>query len=421
MHLKYLPFFLFFFITTSSLFSQSKSVFTGTVTNKETDEVLSFASISLKNHPIGVISNEDGEFDFYIPESKRNDTLLVSFIGFNSYEIPLQIIKNPIKIELQPADNVLDEVVLSQLTPLDYIKRALDNLSENYPQDPYQTIAYYREKFIENNQIIKQEEAVFKTYYPTPKDTAKNQHQVLLYKPAENPQQFQFMREWIEKKAAKKKKKADKKGEEYDEGDYDGDIKMDFGGPQSVIHLDINHDKGNYLNEKDFKKYDYTFGDETSLNGEPLVTILFQAKRSIDHIKDSGKILISRESYAIVSIESTGKFSIPFLVKPILFTLGLRIASPQFSTTINYQKYQDTWYPNLFRWDAKVNLTKKYMFDENENAAINVGQIFVINKIDAVGIPIAKEKRFDDNEDLENQIYNDINIQWNELNSIKIK
>jgi len=419
MNLKFFRFFLFFILATFSLFSQNNSVISGTISNKENKEMLPFASISLKNYPIGVISNEDGEFDFYIPESKRNDTLLVSFIGFNSYEIPLKIIKNPITIELQPANNVLDEVVLSQLTPLDFIKRALENLTENYPQDPYQSIAYYRQKFIENNQIINQEEAVFKTYYPSPNDTTKNQHQLLLFKPAENPQQFQFMREWIEKKSAKAKKKADKKGEEYDEDEYDGDIKMDFGGPQSVIHLDINHDKGNYLNEKEFKKYEYTFGDETSLNGEPLVTILFEAKRSIDHIKDSGKILISRESYAIVSIESTGKFSIPFLVKPILFTLGLGISNPRFSTTINYQKFKDKWYPNLFRWDAKVNLTKKHMFDTNEKSAINIGQVFLINKIDPVGVPIPEEKRFDDSEDIKNQIHNDINIRWDELNIIK--
>jgi hypothetical protein len=99
--------------------------------------------------------------------------------------------------------------------------------------------------------------------------------------------------------------------------------------------------------------------------------------------------------------------------------LGLRISNPQFSTTINYQKYKDIWYPNLFRWDAKVNLTKKHMFDPNENSDINVGQVFLINKIDSVGIPIPKDKLFDSGEDLENQIYNDINLQWNELNIIK--
>jgi len=401
------------------VFSQNKSVISGTVINQENNEPLPFASIVLKNYPIGTISNENGEFDFYIPKSKRNDTIAISFIGFTTYEIPINIAQDEIKIALQPSSNILDEVIVSPLSPLDYIKKALDNLKENYPQEPYQSLAYYREKFIENNEIINKKEGVLKTYYPTPNDTVKNQHQLLLFKQAENPRQFQFMREWIEKKTAKEKKKAIKKGEEINEEDFDGDIKMDLGGPESVIHLDINHNKDNYLVAKHFKKYEYSFGEETSLNGEQIVTINFKAKRKIDYMKDSGKILISRENYAIVLIEATGKASIPLMVKPILFVLGLKIQNPFFTKTVSYQQYKDKWYPKLFRWDANVKLTKRHTFSANENSEINIGQVFFINQIDSVATPISKDKLFDANEDMEDQVHNDINISWNQLNIIK--
>lgn len=409
---------LILFISTSVL-SQNKSVISGVISNKETEEPLPFASISLKNHPIGTISNENGEFDFYIPKSKQNDIIVISFIGFNSYEIPISSVKDRLVIALQPSNNLLDEIVLSEITPLDYIKRALDNLAMNYPQEPYQSIAYYREKFIENGAIINKEEGVFKTFYPNPSDTIKNQHQLLLYKPLEDPQQFQFMREWIEKKAAKEKKKADEKGETYDEEKYDGTIDVDFGGPESVIDMDINQDKGNYLNPKYFKKYEYTFGEETTLNGERLVTINFKAKRKIDYQKDWGKILIHKDTYAIVLIEQTGKFSLPFLVRPILFAVGLKIGNPTFSKVIQYQKYNEIWYPKLFRWDADIKLTKRHSFEANENSNINIGQVFSINKLDAIAAPIPEEKRFDTGEDMENQVYNDLNLNWNEINTVK--
>ncbi len=409
---------LILFISTSVL-SQNKSVISGVISNKETEEPLPFASISLKNHPIGTISNENGEFDFYIPKSKQNDIIVISFIGFNSYEIPISSVKDRLVIALQPSNNLLDEIVLSEITPLDYIKRALDNLAMNYPQEPYQSIAYYREKFIENGAIINKEEGVFKTFYPNPSDTIKNQHQLLLYKPLEDPQQFQFMREWIEKKAAKEKKKADEKGETYDEEKYDGTIDVDFGGPESVIDMDINQDKGNYLNPKYFKKYEYTFGEETTLNGERLVTINFKAKRKIDYQKDWGKILIHKDTYAIVLIEQTGKFSLPFLVRPILFAVGLKIGNPTFSKVIQYQKYNEIWYPKLFRWDADIKLTKRHSFEANENSNINIGQVFSINKLDAIATPIPEEKRFDTGEDMENQVYNDLNLNWNEINTVK--
>ncbi len=410
--------FLFILLSTS-VFSQNKSVISGNISNRETGEPLPFASISLKNHPIGTISNENGAFDFYIPKSKLNDIIVISFIGFNSYEIPISSVKEKLEITLQPSNNLLDEVVLSEITPLDYIKRALDNLAINYPQESYQSIAYYREKFIENGAIINKDEGVFKTYYSNPSDTIKNNHQLLLYKPLEDPQQFQFMREWIEKKAAKEKKKADDKGETYDEDKYDGTIDMNFGGPESVIDLDINQDKGNYLNPKHFKKYKYTFGEETTLNAETLVTINFKAKRKIDYQKDWGKILIHKETYAIILIEQSGKFSIPFLVRPILFAVGLKIGNPTFSKVIQYQKYNDIWYPKLFRWDADIKLTKRRSFEANENSNINIGQVFSINSLDAFATPIPLEKRFDTGEDMDNQVYNDLNLNWNEINTVK--
>lgn len=403
-----------------SLFAQSKSVVSGVVMNRENDESLPYASITLLNYAIGTISNEDGEFDFYIPESMQNDTISISFIGFNTYLLPVKDIKSPLEIHLTPATNLLEEVVLSRLSPLDYIKKALENLEENYPHDPYQTIAYYREKFIENDAVIKDEEAVFKTFYAKPSDSVENQHQLLLYRPAENPQKITFMRDWIDKKQAKETKKAIKRGEDVDE-DFDLERDLNMGGPQTIIDLaDLRNDsKGNFLNPKHFKKYDYSFGEETSLNGESLVTINFKAKRKIEYIKDQGKILISKESYAIALIQGSGELSIPVAVKPILFVIGLSISNPTFSSTVSYQKFKGYWYPKMFRWDANVNLTKRHMFSANEKAKINIGQVFLINKLDSIATTIPENKQFNSSEEMGNQVYNDLNIQWNQLNIVK--
>ena len=412
-------FYFFFFAILFNVNSQNKSVVSGTVINKENNEPLPFASITLKNYPIGTISNENGEFDFYIPKSKQKDTIVVSFIGFISYEIPVSNVKNKLTVNLRPTNEILAEVVVSPLSPLDYIKRALEHFDENYPQNSYQSLAYYREKFIENGAVINKEEGVFKTYYPSTIDSAKNQHQLLLYRPEKDPQQFQFMREWFEKKQEKRKNRAIKKGEEYDEDEYDTDIDMDLGGPESVIELDLKHEKDNFLKQKYFKKYEYSFGEETVFNMDTLVTILFKGKKSIDYIKDHGKILISKDNYAIVRIEQNAKFNIPFLVKPILFTLGLGIEKPKFKKIISYQKYKDIWYPKLFQWDANVKITKRHTFSSNEHSDIKIGQVFFINKLDSLSTTIPKEKLFDSNEDMEEQVFNDIDISWNQLNIIK--
>ncbi|MDZ7612334.1 MAG: carboxypeptidase-like regulatory domain-containing protein [Flavobacteriaceae bacterium] len=357
--MKYLIGLLLFLMILSPVFAQENFSVEGFIYAKETREPLPFASISLKNFTIGTTSNEKGQFDIYIPKSMRQDTLIVSYIGFTSYEIPLKNNLKPLSIPLETANNVLDEIVLSNLAPLDYIKMAIKNMEVNAPQAPFESKAYYREKFIENGKIIDKNEAVFKTYYPSYRDSSKNQHQLVLYKPAENRQEFQFMKEWIKKKTAKEKKKADKKGEVYDEEKYDGNIDIDFGGPQSVIDLDIYHsDKANDQIPGISINMNTALGTETSLNGETLVTIIFKSKKTIDNIKDSGKILISKNSYAIAQVQTNGKFSLPFLMRPVLFALGLKLESPAFQTAITYQKFHDYWYPKLFLLGCQCKLDK---------------------------------------------------------------
>ena len=413
----------FVIITLFSLtgFSQSKGAISGVVLDKEHNEPLPFASVTLKNHPIGTISNENGEFDFYIPESKRNDTIQISFIGFITYEIPVSSAMSKLNIELQPSSEVLDEVVLSKLSPLDFIKNALANIDQNYEHDPFQTIAYYREKFIENGIIISKKEAVFKTYYTSKSDSAKNQHQLLLYKPIDKKEDFQFMRDWIDKRIEKEKKKAKKKGEDFDE-DFDFEKDMNMGGPEMIIEMaDIRNEasNNNFLNPKYFEKYEYTFGEEKVYNDDVLVAIHYKALKKIESVRDHGTILISKGDFAIASIKGSGELTIPVVAKPVLFLIGLSVSNPKFKNTVTYQKYKDKWYPKLFRWDATITLKKRHMFSANEKADLKIGQVFFINQLDSIAIPIPKEKRFNTKEDMEDQIYNDLNISWEGMNVIK--
>jgi len=419
------PYIVFFTLVFSFAYSQDKSVVSGIITNIEDNSPLPFASVTLKNYPIGTLSNENGEFDFYIPKSKQIDTIQVSFIGFNNYEIPITSNLNDLKIKLQPSNEVLDEVVLSELSPLEYIKKARENIDKNYQQDPFQTIAYYREKLIENNQTISKREGVFKTQYTATVDTSKNQHQLLLYKPTQNLQNFKFMRKWIdkriEKETKKAKKKAKKKGEVF-EDDFDFDRDMNMGGPETIINVaDIRNgsSNNNFLNPKHFKKYEYSFGDEKNFNGEVLVTIHYKALKKIESIKDQGIILISKDDYAIALIEGSGVLTVPVLAKPLIFLAGLSISNPQFRNTVSYQKYKDKWYPKLFRWDATISLKKSHVFSENEHADLKIGQVFFINQLEYISTTIPKEKRFDSSKNMKEQVYNDLNISWEGMNVIK--
>ncbi len=59
------------------------------------------------------------------------------------------------------------------------------------------------------------------------------------------------------------------------------------------------------------------------------------------------------------------------------------------------------------------------MFKANEKADLKIGQVFFINQLDSIATPIPKGKRFNTKEDMEDQIFNDVNISWEGMNVIK--
>jgi hypothetical protein len=75
---------LFFFVGICSLFSQTKV--SGHVLD-ENNEPVAYANIIYKNSSEGTITDENGTF--YLESSKTWDTLIVSFIGYETIEFPL--------------------------------------------------------------------------------------------------------------------------------------------------------------------------------------------------------------------------------------------------------------------------------------------------------------------------------------------
>src|SRR5690606_13127700 len=146
--------------------AQNKKLIRGTILDASNNDPIQFASVSLKKQLIGTVSNEEGKFDFYIPEELVDDSLLISFFGYKQKSIALSDIKSALDIKLKPSSFQLEEVVIRPMPPEYYIRAAMRKVKLNYANDPFETIAYYREKVLENKQLIALNEGVFKTYYP---------------------------------------------------------------------------------------------------------------------------------------------------------------------------------------------------------------------------------------------------------------
>ena len=138
----------------------------GKVIEKETLKAVTFANISLKNQAIGTVSNSDGGFVFHIPAKYKNDSLIVSCIGYKSFVARLNDLQTKkLKIQLEKKVYDLSEVKVKPKDPREIVAEAIARIPENYPQKPINMDAFYREMTFENDTCVQMAEAVAKIYY----------------------------------------------------------------------------------------------------------------------------------------------------------------------------------------------------------------------------------------------------------------
>src|SRR5690606_17646751 len=84
---------------------------------------------------ISTVSNETGAFIFKVPERYLQDSMKVSFIGYQTYIQPIsEITDGSITISLEPATLALEEVLVKarRKNALDIIKEAIAAIPSNY-------------------------------------------------------------------------------------------------------------------------------------------------------------------------------------------------------------------------------------------------------------------------------------------------
>ena len=93
----------------ATAYAQSFDV-TGIIVNKATQEPIPFANIAIKDIYKGTATNLLGEFSFKVDSLPV--TLVFSHLSYESVELQLESIGEPLRIELEPGKLVMDEVVI---------------------------------------------------------------------------------------------------------------------------------------------------------------------------------------------------------------------------------------------------------------------------------------------------------------------
>ena len=139
---------LLFFST--SVLAQSEVEIKSKVSDYMTYLPIVSANIYIKNTTIGTISNADGKFVLVVPKRYINDTIVISSIGYKSVKSVVAEFDNTMDVFLEEDVASLDEVILianpRPKTGNDIVLRAIEDLADNLPSEPYIQKGFLRHK-----------------------------------------------------------------------------------------------------------------------------------------------------------------------------------------------------------------------------------------------------------------------------------
>lgn len=407
----------FFLLGCNALLSQNKRLISGIIIDVKTKEPLPYVTVSLKKQLIGIVTNEEGKFDLYIPAETINDTLFVNYLGYKHFLIDILQINGPLTIALEETVVQLEEIVIRPLFPENYILMAMRKIKENYPKEPFQSVAYYREKTLENKNLIKSDEGVFKTFYPSYIDSSQTQHQLMLFRRGDSLHKMTFMARETENKL----KKDSVNGANGKESKVTLDVGDTFGGPADILKSsNITKKQEAFLDTLQLKKYKYSFAKSSSYNTDELMVIDFSSRGKVNHVREEGKLYIDLVSLAIVKIEVSGALIIPAIVKPLFFFLSIGIKNPKFQKKSEFQLVDGKWHPKNIQNTIAIILTNNHLFRKDERSEFEIEQFFTVNALNTQNVSeIALEKRFKEGKEMQKQVFNDDGLKWEGLNIIK--
>ena len=135
----------------------------GTVVDSETRRPMIFASVSIQDIGISIVTNGEGYFTLKFPREHANKSISVSYLGYHTGIIPIsqfQASNRPLTISLIQAALPIPMTTVRPMDPLQLVQDALRNIRNNYSQESMQMTGFYREMIQKGNTFVTLSEAV---------------------------------------------------------------------------------------------------------------------------------------------------------------------------------------------------------------------------------------------------------------------
>ena len=247
----------------------------GKVIDAQTKAPLIFASVTVKESNVGIVTNIDGEFTLKV--SPSTETLEVSYLGYKNLSIAVSSLKeNGAKntIEMESAPIPIKEIIVKPVDPWFVVEKAISKISDNYEKIPNLMTAFYRETIRKNRSYVSIGEAVVEIFKA----------------PYSNDLRFDGTRIYKGRKSSDVEK-------------MDTVLFKLQGGPVTVLQLDIAKNTESVLTLEAMENYDYIISGVIEIDGKPHYIIDFKQKPSVEHPLFMGSLFINMETFGITEAE----------------------------------------------------------------------------------------------------------------------
>jgi hypothetical protein len=290
----------------SLITAQESEFLRGKVLDQKTGEPVVFATVRILGKAKGVVTNMDGSFRLPLTYRAAGESIQISSMGYVKKEFELQKL-SPQDINIIRLDHgvfSLTEAVVRakrkrRLSAKAIVRRAIENIPDNYPITKFATKGYYRDYQLDSLGYLNLNEALLQVFDYGFNEIDSATTKIRIYDYDEN---MNFRRDTL----------AD---DSYNYKDWrkiiDNAYLESHGGNEFTI-LRVHDAIRNYrINSFDFinsmqygdvlKNHSFKKLTETYLDGEPLYTIQF--KKVISDYTARGILYISKNDFAIHKLE----------------------------------------------------------------------------------------------------------------------
>ena len=259
-------------------FAQETPVLRGRVLDADTHQPIPNAQVGIADNRLGTSTNTEGRFALRVPAAYQSSLLEVGLLGYRKFSRALPPLPGPelvIELKISPASLGTVSVTASAEG---IIRTALARVPRNYPVRPTQLTGFYRES---------DDDAASGRY------DYLAEGQLLVYKPGyQRPRAAGYVR-------VRESRRVDLRPDSATASLAWPGISW-IAGALVPNRFDFVQQRPEFLDPRQFKKYQYRLSPQTSFQGRAVYVITFGPRPGDNRADFAGEVYIDERSYAFL-------------------------------------------------------------------------------------------------------------------------